>query len=237
MIAMKPELKLKGGNVTFDKRLDRLAQFDERSRAYPIRALVPKTLRSYTWSVGAFLDQGQEGACVGFAWAHELAARPKINPVSEDLARNRIYKRAQTIDEWPGEQYEGTSVIAGAKIVQKELAGMLEYRWGFGLQDLRLGVGHEGPAVLGVNWYEGMFNTLPDGFVQVAGGVAGGHAILCYSVNNKEKYFRLHNSWGPDWGQKGTCKVRFQDMERLLDEQGEACFPVKRQRIELAPAG
>ena len=59
---------------------DRLVQFDERSRAFPIRALIDADAkpRSYTWQCPVWLDQGTEGACVGFGVSHEAAARPEI---------------------------------------------------------------------------------------------------------------------------------------------------------------
>jgi hypothetical protein len=63
------------------------------------------------------LDQGKEGACVGFAWSHELAAYPVRVEVDDEFARSKIYAEAQKIDEWPGEAYHGTSVLAGAKVV------------------------------------------------------------------------------------------------------------------------
>lgn len=211
---------------------DRLIAFDERSRQFPIRAVVPKRPRSYTWNVGIHLDQGSEGACVGFAWSHEVAARPVITKgITNEFARNRVYKEAQKIDEWEGESYEGTSVLAGAKIIQ-QLGGMGEYRWAFGLDDLRLAVGHAGPAVLGVNWYEGMFDADGEGFIHATGQLYGGHAIVCFGVNQNEGYFKLHNSWGADWGHGGACKIRFDQMAKLLSEYGEACIPVKRKKIQ-----
>lgn len=213
--------------------LDRRVSFDERSRGYPIRTLVPKTPRSYTWRVGESLDQGAEGACVGFAWAHELAARPSvIDMVTEEFARTRIYNEAKKLDTWPGEDYDGTSVIAGAKAV-KQLGAIREYRWAFGLEDLRLAVGHAGPVVLGVNWYEGMWDTDENGFIHASGAELGGHAIVCFGVNQPQKYFRLLNSWGPTWGQNGSCKVSFEDMDKLLRADGEACIPVGRIRVNL----
>lgn len=214
--------------------LDRRVSFDERSRNFPIRAIVPKRPRSYTWSVGAtWLDQGTEGACVGFAWAHELIARPAIvASVTDAFALERIYHEARKIDEWPGENYDGTSVLAGAKVV-KAMGAMAEYRWAFGLDDLRLAIGHAGPAVLGLNWYEGMFDPDEQGFIRPSGSIAGGHAIVCYAVNQKQRYFKLRNSWGRDWGRAGDCFLSFDDMGRLLSEQGEACIPVGRKRIHV----
>lgn len=210
-----------------DKRLDRLVQFDERSRNFPIRAIVPTKPRSYTWKVNAYLDQGVEGACVGFAWAHELAARPKAKlDITNEVARE-IYRGAQKIDEWEGEDYEGTSVIAGAKIVQR--SGLIgEYRWAFGVEDLRLAVGYKGPAVIGVNWYVGMYDPDANGYVRPTGGIMGGHSLLVYGNDEKNKRFKLHNSWGPSWGNFSSCFISHDDMAYLLNQQGEACIPVKR---------
>lgn len=221
-------VQLKNNTVTKDRRLDRVVQFDEKSRSFPIRQLVAtKAPRSYTWRVDTWLDQGQEGACVGFSWSHELAGRPKVvKNITNDSAR-KVYNRARQLDEWPGESYDGTSVLAGAKAIQ-ETGYVKEYRWAFGLNDLILAVGYQGPAVLGVNWYEGMFDTDQKGFIHVTGDIAGGHAIICHGVNVKEKYFKLHNSWGKDWGVNGECKISFDDMNRLLREYGEACIPVVR---------
>jgi len=220
--------QLKDGSITKDIRLDRIVHFDEKSREYPIRTLVAtKKPRSYTWKVNSWLDQGSEGACVGFSWSHELAGRPKEVVGVTNLTARAVYQRAQQIDEWDGESYEGTSVLAGAKTIQ-EMAYMKEYRWAFGLDDLILAVGYQGPAVLGVNWYKSMYDIDSKGFIRVEGDLLGGHAIVCNGVSIKGQYFTLHNSWGIDWGINGECKISFDDMRRLLAEQGEACIPVIR---------
>lgn len=210
------------------RTLDRLVEFDERSRAYPIRALVPAGFRSYTWRANAYLNQGREGACVGFAWSHELAARPwPVKGITDETARV-IYREARKVDQWPGEDYPGTSVIAGAKVAQSQ-GYITEYRWAFGLDDLRRAIGYKGPAVLGLNWYEGMSAPDADGYIRPTGSVAGGHAILAYSVSETGHFVRLHNSWGASWGQNGACRISFDDLDRLLHEQGEACVPVVRR--------
>lgn len=212
-----------------DPRLDRRVEFDERSRAFPVRALISteKKPRGYTWKVDTFLDQGQEGACTGFAWAHELAAKPvRVPDVTNDLARS-IYNRARQLDEWPGEDYEGSSVLAAAKAVQ-ELGHLTEYRWAFGVDDLMMAVAYRGPAVLGINWYSGMFSPDSDGFLNVTGNIEGGHAILCHSYSHTRREFKVWNSWGHGWGYGSTAKIRYDDMARLLSEQGEACIPTMR---------
>ena len=166
--------------------------------------------------------------------SHELAARPsEVLGVTDTFAR-AIYHDAQRIDPWPGGSYpgaspvyEGTSVLAGIKIAQS-MNWFKEYRWAFGLNDLKLGVGYNGPALIGVNWYEGMFNPDAQGFIHVSGRLVGGHCTLVNKVNIREGYFGIHNSWGQGWGKHGTAKISFEDMDKLLRQDGEAAFFVHR---------
>jgi hypothetical protein len=217
------------------KGLGRLPQFDERSRSFPIRTLVATYApRSYTWSCGAVLDQGAEGSCVGHAWAHELIARPLVMASITQLFAVSVYHEAQRIDEWPGgsylgasPRYEGTSVLAGAKVIQRE-GYIAEYRWAFGLDDRVLALGYKGPAVLGIDWHESMFDPDASGLLHVTGSAVGGHAILANGVSIAKRLVRLHNSWGPDWGLNGEAFISFDDLRALLGRGGEACIPIGR---------
>lgn len=139
--------------------LGRIEQFDPRSLNFPIRALLTagEQPRSYLWPCEVWLDQGAVGACVGFSCAAELAAEPVPVPGMTNAEGLRIYKAAQQLDPWPGDAYEGTSVLAGVKVLQAE-GHISEYRWAFGLDDLVLALGHKGPAVLGLNWYANMYD-------------------------------------------------------------------------------
>ena len=235
-------IALKDGTTTEDPRLDRLIEFDERSRDYPIRTILEsKKPRSYTWRCGTFLNQKQEGACVGAALGHELSARPsEVLGLTMNDARD-FYHGAQRRDPWPGGAYpgaspfyEGTSILAGVKEVQAR--GYFEnYRWGFSLMDLILGVGRNGPAILGTNWYSSMFTPDSKGFLSISVEVAGGHALLVRAVNVKKEFFTLRNSWGRKWGQDGDCYLSFTDMRRLLGERGEAVFFMNRKTKPVIP--
>lgn len=209
-------------------RLGRLPEFDPKSRNYPIRSLVgEKPLRSYTWSVGVFLDQDDTPACTGFAGAAELAARPQVVPGVADDWGQRFYQRARQLDQWPGEDYDGSSVLGVVKALQED-GWYSGYRWAFGERDLALAVGYAGPAIIGINWYEGMFWPDNQGFLRPTGAIAGGHAILVNKINLPGDYYQVHNSWGRGWGVNGTAKISRQDMTRLLAEDGEAAFPIRR---------
>jgi len=228
---------LRDGSEASDPRLTRLKQFDEKSRDFPIRATIDPGVkpRSYTWRCSQYLDQGNEGSCVGHAMAHELIGRPvEVKGINGKTAKEQIYWEAQKIDPWEGgsypgadPRYEGTSVLAGINIL-KRLGYVQEYRWAFGLQDLILAVGYKGPAVLGIPWYQGMFNVLPCGHVHVTGQVAGGHAILCKGVSVTKRTFTLHNSWGSAWGNGGDALISWDEMDKLLQEWGEAVIPLLR---------
>jgi hypothetical protein len=211
-----------------ERTFDRLVSFDDRSRNYPIRrTMTPKKRRSYTWKCDIYLDQGSEGACTGFAVSHEAAARPAIvKNITERIAKE-VYYRARQLDEWPGENYSGSSVL-GAMKAALEKGWYKEYRWAFGEDDLALAIGYYGPAVLGINWYDGMTSPNENGLIKVSGEICGGHAILCNGYSIKTGLYRLHNSWSLDWGINGDGFISKEDMKRLLEEQGEACIPVVR---------
>lgn len=215
-----------------DKALGRRIEFDERSREHPVTAILPGRAikpRSYRWRCQAWLDQGQEGACVGFAWSHELAARPvEVQALSNDSA-HAVYKKAQQLDQWPGENYDGTSVLAGVKAVQALYPNAIRsYKWAFSPEEIIATLGYYGPVVLGINWYRDMYEPDEDGWIKVGGQLVGGHAILARGVNIRGKFVILRNSWGQEWGLDGDCKLSFDDLATLMKLQGEACVPVRR---------
>lgn len=234
-----------------DPRLDWVSMHDPKSLDYPVRALTGSTVekKPKLWTPPKpVLDQGWEGACVGFAWTAELMGSPFPDPYTTKeqgdwFARNKVYKPAQFIDEWEGENYEGTSVLAGAKVVQKE--GFLdEYRWAFGIEDLRDAVITTGPAVIGIPWYDGMYGTKPSGLVEVGGDLVGGHALVVYGYHpgmripgedwhSRHEVFRWRNSWGSAYGKNGSGLIRYEDLRDLLAGWGEACIPVTRKRVRL----
>jgi hypothetical protein len=249
------QVPLKGGFVTTDPRLDRLPEFDDRSRNFSV-ALDPRfreKLKAKTWPMPIRLDQGSEGACVGFSRAHDLACSPSpVKGMTNDYAK-QIYKIAQTLDEWPGENYSGSSVLGGVKAAQ-QLGYVGEYRWAFGIDDVLHALATVGPVVFGIPWLDSMFNTRPDGLLDCSGDVAGGHAIQGRSVHlptiggvvnisrtwkGRTRRLRikssvpvvgLTNSWDYDWGVFGEAFIKADDLENLLNDWGEACITTQAFR-------
>jgi C1A family cysteine protease len=125
-----------------------------------------------------------------------------------------------------GEDYDGTSVLAGAKILTRT-GQYKSFAWTKSAADLSVVVSRKGPCVLGLNMYEGMMAPDPWGYLRPEGNIVGGHAILCKGYSVKTQSFIVHNSWGSGWGLKGSAYIRFFDMQRLLNEDGEACLPLR----------
>jgi Papain family cysteine protease len=112
-----------------DVRPDRL---DLRDREYlpPVLSLPPQFPESQTLSTYLFtyvrsnliLDQGSEGACTGYGlaavvnymlWTRALVANNVKN--FRSVSPHMLYDLAQFYDEWPGEDYEGSSCRGAMK--------------------------------------------------------------------------------------------------------------------------
>ena len=103
---------------TFDALPDTL---DFRDRIYtPTLVEVPSTLslESYRAARVPILDQGQEGACTGFGLATVanflLRVRKQV-PDTGTVSPRMLYEMAKRYDEWPGEDYSGSSARGAMK--------------------------------------------------------------------------------------------------------------------------
>jgi hypothetical protein len=220
-----------------DSRLGRIYRDDIRNEDYPMRLAIPEgaDLADKTWALprSKFLDQGQTPECTGFSAAHDLSASPSaLSHVDAGLA-HQIYLEARRDDEWPGEDYEGSSVL-GATRALSELGFSGEYRWaGAGGsepgEDVALALSHVGPVVFGTDFTDDMFD-LVNGVWVPTGGVAGGHAYASRWVAASKTAQKRHgvaprandtliggpNSWGTSWGARGEWAMWLSDMRTLL---------------------
>jgi hypothetical protein len=134
----------------------------------------------------------------------------------------------QEVDEWEGSDYDGTSVRAGAKVMQAR--GYIgEYRWAHDLETTLEALTRVGPVVMGTNWYRSMFTPNSQGVVKAEGPIDGGHAWLLDGANRKQGMARGKNSWNRTWGKKGRFWIPFEVLEKLIIEDGEACLALEVQ--------
>lgn len=203
---------------------------DDRDRQYPIAKRSTRRIFRYWWDNGWWGDQGRTPQCVAYSWVHWLEDGPvPQSGVAPIVKPSVLYKRAQQLDEWPGEDYEGTSVRGGAKAL-KEWGFISQYRWTNTIDVLISAVLELGPVVVGTNWYADMSYPNRSGVIAATGELVGGHAYVLNGVNRRTFQFRGKQPWGRDWGKDGHFYVSFKDMQRLIeDEYGEACLAMEMQ--------
>ena len=209
-----------------DLGFGRRPALDERDRAYPLRAaMYGLSLDSYYHHrTGPILDQGQTGTCVGHAWRQWLSSALIMTKSGPDALA--LYLNACRRDPWTendtGDLFVGTTVRAGAQALQA-LGHIAEYRWSWSAAELATWLLlRNGVVVIGSNWYAGMMRPPASGVIQPTGSLAGGHAYVLSGVNQTRGVFRIVNSWGP-WGDAGRAWITGEHLQRLLDEDGEAC--------------
>ena len=210
-------------------RLGRRYIPDARDAQFPMGAVTGRRETSRNaryWRDDLWVgNQGYFPHCVGFAWSHWLESgpvfHPNLDPPAVDPAD--LYFEAQKVDEWPGTDYSGTSVRAGAKVL-KQLGFIESYHWARKLWEVVEALLYEGPVVLGTDWFVKMSRPNKWNVMRARGGMQGGHAYLATGVHVPKQLIRIRNSWGTGWGLNGRAWIRFRDMKKLLKRQGEACL-------------
>lgn len=188
----------------------------------------PSRKYRYWWSNGWWGDQKNTPQCVAYSWLHWLEDGPITHsprsPGSDPIIiPAEVYTSAQKIDEWQGEDYDGTSVRAGAKVLQS-LGLIGTYRWAWDLDTAVNALLQLGPIVVGTTWYEEMFFPNEKNIIKVGGTAVGGHAYVINGINIETRMVRIKNSWGRSWGNKGYAYMSFDDLGNLIDDYGEVCI-------------
>lgn len=209
------------------KGLGRLPAADERDFQFQMSIAAQELPTHKYYSTGPILDQGPYPYCVGYAWRQWLSSsllKTKTGPKAED-----IYHEAQKVDEWPGEDYAGTSVRAGVKYL-KSVGHISTYLWAYNVETIQSWIlSGQGTVVVGTMWYNGMFTPDENGYIHPTGPEAGGHAYLLAGYSRDRDAFRVVNSWGRAWGESGRAWISSADMATLIAQDGEAAAAVEQK--------
>lgn len=205
---------------------------------------VPPTrpLEQYLKYEVPILDQGSEGACTGFALAtvaNYLLRSRRMRPDRHCVSPRMFYEMARRYDEWPGEDYEGSSARGAMKGWHKHgvcseghwpnepsqrKPELWEVRWADG-QHRPLGsyyrvnhrdlvAMHSAIAEVGVLYatmsvHAGWDDVDASGVIEQRADLLGGHAVAL--VGYDERGFWFQNSWGEEWGHKGFGLITYDD--------------------------
>jgi hypothetical protein len=205
--------------------LGRIKQHDPRNAAHPM-PMVATSLRYRMWNAGPVLDQGPTPQCVGYAGWGWLAAGPVTN--HPKFSPTELYHLAQARDEWPGEDYDGSSTLGLMKAL-KDVGYINEYVWATDAETVVAWILAKGPVCVGTNWYTGMFNPDRKGFLDTSGQVEGGHEYRLVGADcdktcpdGTKGAVRMVNSWGRGWGSSGRAWISFATLDKLIKDDGEA---------------
>lgn len=204
---------------------------DERDRKFTVSLRTSDLQRKMWPDTNWDGDQQATPQCVGYAWAHWLDA----SPIRQFAKPEGIYELAQAVDEWEGTAYDGTSVRAGAKVLER--IGFIDrYEWAFDVEQVIQAILQVGPVVIGTEWLSGMMSPDARGLIRARGRSAGGHAYLLSGVDVRQGFARVKNSWGRRWGVSGRAYLPLEDLGRLLHRQGEACLGIESRPAPSSPA-
>lgn len=178
----------------------------------------------YWYQNGSWLDQGQEGTCVGHAFAHRRSDAPvKTEGITHQWARELYYEASGD-----GTYQKGTSGYAACRVLM-DRGTISAYHWVSTPEEMKNTLLTVGSVCIGIDWFNSMFYPVPKYSnqyltVDPTSGLAGGHEVVINGLNLNpvygKPYYRLKNSWGTSWGYNGTVRVLVDDLNNLLFNRG-----------------
>jgi len=190
----------------------------------------------------AILDQGAEGACCGFGLAAVANFLLKTRCDSPDptlVSTRMLYELAKRNDEWPGENYSGSSARGAVKGWHKfGVCSENFWPYKFGKEDRNLShdrlsdarnrplgayfrVNHKDLVAMhaaitetGILYatamvHSGWESVKKNGLIKYSAQSLGGHAFAI--VGYDRKGFWIQNSWDDDWGKDGFAHISYHD--------------------------
>lgn len=141
-------------------------------------------------------NQVVNGPCGGFAGSRMMSL---LNRRFYDGMA--LYKAAQIIDDWPGENYDGTSIRAVCDVLRMQGAFPV-------VKNKTVGP------------------VLSEGILQNRWAQSVTDVTTCLGQLPSQPYITLLNSWGRNW--PSAVRLPLEGLQRLLNENGEAVLVTDR---------
>jgi hypothetical protein len=145
------------------------------------------------------------------------------HPTANERYAQDLYSDATKIDPWGGEwppTDTGSSGLAIAQVL-KNRGDISSYAHAFST-DACLDALVTTPVIIGIPWFNGMFDPDTNGFLSPTGEIAGGHEICLNEINVEDQYVEGPNSWSRHWGPiNGRFRLKWDVLDELLDNDGD----------------
>lgn len=235
------------------RHLGRHVEHDPRSLRYAHGVLPKSQIKSVEWTRRIpILDQGDLGSCTGNAATGALgtdsAGRTAATSVTVSAAGAAashglfkagvhvldeafavaLYSLATILDGVSG-QYPptdtGSTGIGVAKAL-KALGLASGYTHAFSIDALNSAL-QAGPVLIGINWYQSMFDPRSDGqiVVDTKSPLDGGHELEVTAFDAATGEYKVPNSWAESWGVNGYGYFTTASLTTLLSLQGDVTVP------------
>jgi len=189
------------------------------------------------------LDQGNEGACTGFAVAAAINTQLQQSGRDIQVSPRMLYEMAKLNDEWPGESYDGSSLrgaingwrnmgvcedsawpysatgnltIKRAKAARKNTLGAY-YRVKPNITDFHAALNEVGAIVVSAKTHQGWDKPKKGKILYPSTNTdGGGHAFVIIGYNPEG--FWIQNSWSKSWGDNGVALWSYEDwIDNIMD--------------------
>lgn len=232
------------------RNLGRIFKADPRDRLFGMASVLPPagtdlpTRRSWRFPYKV-LDQGGTSTCVGHAWKYFLMCAPLCSNAKRPPSPLEVYDYAIDNDDFHGNELNvdpgrtfGTTVRAGAEALVKKYGLVKQYLFARNFGEVVTQLRANGGVVFGSNWKQSMWDTDKEGIARIRPNSpdVGGHAYFLRKID-------MHRSlaWGPQsWGEKdglnGHYGYPLEDLEKLFNEDGEACVAVEQRAVRVTAA-
>jgi C1A family cysteine protease len=144
------------------------------------------------------LITGNEAFDEGSTYRDAYKALSKFGFIDENLFP---YNTSKYTEKPPQEAYDKAN-----KSLVKKYQSLIP-----SLYSIQYAINQNLPVAIGCLIYEN-FKDLDENFVVQSpkGQILGGHAMIIRAYDNETKLFKIHNSWGVGWGDKGCCYMHYE---------------------------